>query len=113
MKDFEALVARCKASVELTVNGHRAVYETAEEYIGKADYVTPEHLAGDAQFEVGLRRLRALVAVYETADLYYHAGGPAEAADLSTALATYHRERGAEDEQQKAPPGGGAGVDGC
>lgn len=45
MMDFEALVARCKASVEMTVNGHRAVYETAEEYIGKADYVTPEHLA--------------------------------------------------------------------
>lgn len=31
---IEELVARCKASVTLTVNGHRDVYATVEEYIG-------------------------------------------------------------------------------
>lgn len=41
---FEELVARCKASVTLTVNGHRDMYETPEEFIRDASDVAPETL---------------------------------------------------------------------
>lgn len=46
MMTLEELAARCKASVSLTINGHRDVYETIERYIGEADDdVTPEVMA--------------------------------------------------------------------
>ena len=45
MMTLDELVARCKASVMLTINGHRDVYGTVEQYISETDEVTSEVMA--------------------------------------------------------------------
>lgn len=52
MPDLEALIAKCKCGVHLTVNGHRDYYESAEYYLqregqrevdaGCDDWASPE-----------------------------------------------------------------------